>query len=104
MLLLDIFKLIVLCTEHVDVSYNPRVSKMVEGIVDNGTSGAAGMEDGVIGVLDTWAMEVGGQVRTYVEGGLLEPRLPPGMVFPQLKTGARRGVAHRYKCPPTKPL
>ena len=39
-----------------------------------------------------------------VTRGLLEPQPPPGTVFPWLKTGARRGIAHRYKSPPMQPL
>ena len=33
MLSLDVFKLVVLCTEHVDICYNSRVPKMVKGVV-----------------------------------------------------------------------
>ena len=54
---LDVFKLVVLCAEHVDVSYNSRVPKVVEGVVNDKTGGAARVEDGVISVLGTGAME-----------------------------------------------
>ena len=32
---LDVLKLIILCAEHVDVSYNARVSKVIKGVIDN---------------------------------------------------------------------
>jgi len=50
---LDTFKLVVLCTEHVNISYDSRVPKMVKGIVNDKAGGATGVEDGVISVLDT---------------------------------------------------
>ena len=73
---LDVFKLVVLRTEHVDISYNSRVSKMVECVIDDKTRGAAGVEDSVIGVLDTWTMEVGGGIRACMKGGAID-----GLVF-----------------------
>jgi len=76
MLLLDTFKFVVLCAEHVDISYDSRVSKMVEGIIDDKTRGAAGMKYGVVGVLDTWAMEVGGWVGMCMKRGTID-----GFVF-----------------------
>ena len=75
-LLLDAFKLVVLCAEHVNISYDSRVSKMVEGIVDDKTRGAARMKYGVVGIFDTWAMEVGGWVRACMERGTID-----GFVF-----------------------
>ena len=73
---LDTFKLVVLCMEHVDVSYDSRVPKVVEGIVNDKTGGAAGVEYGMVSVLDTWAMVVGGWVRMCVERGAIN-----GLVF-----------------------
>ena len=73
---LDVFQLVVLCTKHVNVSYNSRVPKVIEGIINDKAGGATGIEDSVISVLDTWAMEVGGGVRTCVEGGAID-----GLVF-----------------------
>jgi len=67
-LALDVFKLVVLCVEHVDVSYDSGVPKMVKSIVYNKLRGTAGVEDGVVSVLDTWVMEVGGRVRVCMEG------------------------------------
>ena len=73
---LDTFKLVVLRMKHVNISYNSRVSKIIECIIDDKTRGAARVENGVIGVLDTWAMEVGGRVRACIEGGAID-----GLVF-----------------------
>ena len=42
-LLLDAFKLVVLCAEHVDIGYDSRVPKMVKGIINNKAGGAAGV-------------------------------------------------------------
>ena len=73
---LDVFKLVVLCMEHVDISYDSRVSKVVEGIIDDKMGGAAGMEDGVVSVLDTRTMEVWGGIGTCIKGGAID-----GFVF-----------------------
>jgi len=70
-LLLDTFKLVVLHIEHMDVSYDSRVPKVVEGIVNNKTGDAAGVEYSMVSVLDTWAIVVGGWVRTCVERGAI---------------------------------
>ena len=72
MLSLDALKLVMLCAEHVDISYNSGIPKMVEGIINNRVGGAAGMEDGMVGVLDTWVIEVGGWVRACMEGGAID--------------------------------
>jgi len=66
---LDILKLIILCAECVDVSNNPRVSKMVQSIVNNKAGGAAGVEDGVVSVFGTWTIEIWGWVRLCMKGG-----------------------------------
>ena len=73
---LDIFKLVVLCTEHVDISYDSRVPKMVKGIVDNKMGNAARVKDGVVGVFGTWTMEVRGGIRMCMKGGAID-----GLVF-----------------------
>ena len=64
---LDIFKLVVLGAKHVDVSYDSRVPKVVEGIIYDKTRSATGVEDSMIGVLDTWAIEVGSRIGARVE-------------------------------------
>jgi len=69
---LDTFKLVILCAEHVDISYNPRISKVVESIVNNKTRGAAGVEYGMVSVLDTWTIEVWGWVRLYVKRSTID--------------------------------
>jgi len=61
-----------LCMEHVDISYNSRVPKMVKGIVNNRMGGAARIEDGVIGVLDTWLIEVGGRIGSCMKRGAVD--------------------------------
>ena len=73
---LDIFKLVVLCAEHIDISYDSRVSKMVKGIVDDKAGSAARVKDGVVGVFGTWMMEVRGGVRACMKGGAID-----GLVF-----------------------
>jgi len=70
-LLLDILELVVLCMKSVNVSYDAGISKVIKGIVDNKTTGATGIEDGVIGVLDTRAMEIGGGECACVKGGTI---------------------------------
>ena len=75
-LLFDFLKLVVLCTKHVHISYDTRVPKVVEGVVNDKMRGAAGMEYGVVCVLDFWTMEVGGWVRTCMERGAID-----GLVF-----------------------
>ena len=75
-LLFDAFEFVVLCAEHVDIGYDPRVPKVVEGIIDNKAGGTAGIEDGVMSVLDTWTVEVGGGVRACMERSAIN-----GLVF-----------------------
>ena len=60
-----------LCAECVDVSYDPRISQMIECVVDNDSARAAGMENVQVGILDTGATEVGGRKCTSVEGGCI---------------------------------
>ena len=73
---LDTFKLVVLCSEHVDISYDSRVPKVVEGIINDKIRSAAGVEDSVISVFDTWTEKVGGRVGSYMKGGAID-----GLVF-----------------------
>ena len=73
---LDIFKLVMLCAEHVDVSYDSGIPKVIEGIINNKAGGAAGIKDGMVSVLDTWMVEVGGRIRACMEGGAID-----GLVF-----------------------
>jgi len=75
-LLLDVFKLIVLCTEHVDIDYDSRISEIIKGVINNGVSGAAGVEDGVISIFDTGTIEVGGGISICMERGPID-----GLVF-----------------------
>jgi len=72
MLLFDIFEFVVLCVEHMDISYNSRISKMVKGIINNRTGHAAGVEDGMVGVLDTWTIEIRGRVGLCMKGGAVD--------------------------------
>jgi len=69
---LDILEFVVLCMKHMHVSYNTRVPKVVEGVINDETRGAARMEYGVVGILDSWTMEVGGWVRMCVERGTID--------------------------------
>jgi len=49
---LDILKLIVLCMEHVHISYDARIPKIIESVVDNKTTSAAGIKDSMVGVFN----------------------------------------------------
>ena len=69
---LDVLKLVVLCAEHMDISYDTGVSKMIKGIVDNKSTSTAGVEDGVIGVFNTRTMEVGGGEGMCMERGAID--------------------------------
>jgi len=72
MLPLDILKLVVLCMEHVHISYDTRVPKVVESVVNNKTTGAARVENGMVGVLDTRAIEVGGGKGSCMKGSAID--------------------------------
>ena len=72
MLSLDPHKLVVLCAKCVDISYDPRISQVVECIIDNDLARAAGVEDVQVGILDTGATEVGGRKCTSVEGSCID--------------------------------
>jgi len=69
---LDALKLVMLCTEHVDISYVSRIPKMVKGIVNDKAGGAAGMEDGMVGVFDTWTIKVRGRVGLCMKRGAVD--------------------------------
>jgi len=71
-LLLDTLKLVVLCMKHVHISYDTGISKMVEHVVDDKMTGTAGVEDDVVGVLDTGMIEVGGGECTCVKKGPID--------------------------------
>ena len=58
MLLLDPHKFVMLCTEHIDISYDPRIPQMVECIIDNDPARAAGVEDVKVCISDTGVTEV----------------------------------------------
>jgi len=49
---------------------------MIKSIINNKTTSAAGIEDGVVSVLDTGMMEVGGGECSCVKGGAID-----GLVF-----------------------
>ena len=72
MLLFNPHKFVVLCVECVDVSYDPRISQMVERIVDNDLARAAGVENVQVSIFDTGATEVGGRECTSVEGSCVD--------------------------------
>ena len=57
-----------LCAKCVDISYDARISQMVECVVDNDSARAAGVEDIQVGILDTGVTEVGGRECMSVEG------------------------------------
>jgi len=59
---LDALKLVMLCMEHVDISYNSRIPKMVEGIINNKAGGGAGVEDCMVSIFNTWTIEVRGGI------------------------------------------
>ena len=61
-----------LCVECVDISYDSRVSQMVECLVDNDSARAAGVENVQVGIFDTRATEVGGRECTSVEGSRID--------------------------------
>ena len=69
---LDVFKFVVLGAKHVNVSYDSRVPKVIEGIIHDKAGSATGVKDSVIGVLDTWAIEIGSRIRTCVEWGAID--------------------------------
>ena len=59
-----------------DVSYNPGVPKVIKGVINNETGGTARVEDSVVGILGTWAVEVRGGIGSCVERGAVD-----GFVF-----------------------
>jgi len=71
-LLLDTFKLVVLCTKHVHISYNARVPKMIKGVVDDKVTSAAGIEDGMVGIFNTRAIEIGGGKGSCIKRGAID--------------------------------
>ena len=75
-MLLDVFKLVVLCAKHVDIGYDSRVSKVVKSVVDNKMRSAARVENGVVSIFDTWMVEVGGGVGSCMKAGAVN-----GLVF-----------------------
>ena len=68
-LTLDPFKFIVLCAEGVYISHNAGIPQMIECIVHYEVTGAAGVKDGMVGVFDTRAIEIGGGECLRMEGG-----------------------------------
>ena len=62
--------------KHVHVGYNARVPKVVKGIVNNKATGAAGVEDGMVGVFNTRTIKVGGRESLCMKGGTID-----GFVF-----------------------
>jgi len=68
----DILKFVVLCTKHVYISYNTGVPKVIKGIVDNKTTSAAGIKDGVVGVFNTRTMEIGSREGSCMKGGAID--------------------------------
>ena len=69
---LDVLKLVVLCAEHVDISYDTGVSEVIKGVIDNKSTSTTGVEDGVIGVFNTRMTEVGGGEGLCVERGAID--------------------------------
>ena len=61
-----------LCTECVDISYDSRVSQIVECIVDNDSARAAGVENVQVGIFDTRTTKVGGRECTSMEGSRID--------------------------------
>ena len=59
-------------TKCVDISYDSRISQMVECIVDNDSARAAGVENVEVGVFDTRVAEVRGRECTSMEGGRID--------------------------------
>ena len=68
----DILELVVLCTKHMYIGYNAGIPKVVKGIVDDEATGATGIEDGVVGVFNTRAMEVGSGKGSCMKGGAID--------------------------------
>ena len=56
-----------LCAECVDISYNSRISQMVECVVDNDSARAAGVENIGVSIFDTRTTEVRGREGTSME-------------------------------------
>jgi len=60
----------------VHVSYNARVPEVVEGIVDDKATSAAGVEDSMVGVFNTRTIKVGSRKSLCMKGGTID-----GFVF-----------------------
>ena len=71
-MLLDSLKLVVLHTKHMYISYNARVPKVIEAVINNKMTYARGVEDGVISVFDTRTMEVGGGECSCMKRGAID--------------------------------
>ena len=56
-----------LCMECVDISYDSRISQMVECIIDNDSARATGVENVEVSIFDTRAAEVRSGEGTSVE-------------------------------------
>ena len=69
---LDVLKLVVLCMEHMDISYDTGVSKVIESIINDKATSAAGIEDSVVSVFDTGVIEVGGGKGSCMKGGPID--------------------------------
>ena len=69
---LDTLELVILCTKHVHISYNAGVSKVVKGVVNNKTTSAAGVEDGMVGIFNARSIEIGSGEGSYVKGGAID--------------------------------
>ena len=61
-----------LCVECVNVSYDSRISQIVECIINNDLARAAGVEDIEVGISDTGATEVGSGEGTSVERSCID--------------------------------
>ena len=61
-----------LCTECIDISYDSRVSQMVECVVNDNSARAAGVENIEVSISDTGATEVRSGEGTSMERGCID--------------------------------
>jgi len=68
---LDFLELVILYTKSVNIGYNAGVPKVAKSIINNKTTGAAGIKDGVVGILDTRMMKIRGGECLCMKGGTI---------------------------------
>ena len=61
-----------LCAECMDISYDSRISQMVECVIDDDLARAAGVEDIEVSIFDTRLTEVRSGEGTSIERGCID--------------------------------